>query len=476
MERKGKQLKAHFIPIVTLLFALILASCIIAPAYAEPNLIDILNNLGFTNIIETNFETFPPGKYNITLYAEFANYHGENELTYYEANTSNFTPIFTGPEGGSGYVSPITKEFTANYKLGFSLSRINIYPFRYFTENSRNPNKTQYAKVYRNLDEPSMFLIGFDERTYCDGTGDNDYNDMVFSIQLQYQVTFNQTGLDPTASGTIITINNETKTINELPYTLLVLNSTTITYSYNSEIPSSETGKNFVLTSVTGPTSPITITSPIIITGNYKTQYYLTVSSPYGTPAPPSGWFDADTSITASVISPETGPTGTRYVCTGWTGTGSVPASGIATAVTFTINQPSSITWNWKTQHYLTVKTSPSGITTIPGEGWHDEFTSVSLMAPSVTHYTFQNWDVDGISQGSGVTSITVNMNAPHTATANYQSIPPVGGTTVSIKSPTVDAWKSLNAILITAIFITASWIKSRQKKNSQKTLSPSLS
>jgi len=142
LERKGKQLKAHFIPIVTLLFALILASCIIAPAYAEPNLIDILNNLGFADIIETNFETFPPGKYNITLYAEFANYHGENELSYYEANTSNFNPIFTGPEGGSGYVSPITKEFTANYELGFSLSRINTYPFRYFTETSRNPNKT----------------------------------------------------------------------------------------------------------------------------------------------------------------------------------------------------------------------------------------------------------------------------------------------------------------------------------------------
>ncbi|MGB9740815.1 MAG: PKD domain-containing protein, partial [Candidatus Bathyarchaeales archaeon] len=32
-------------------------------------------------------------------------------------------------------------------------------------------------------------------------------------------------------------------------------------------------------------------------------------------------------------------------------------------------------------------------------------------------------WDIDGASQGSGINPITVNMNAPHTATAHYTQI-----------------------------------------------------
>jgi uncharacterized repeat protein (TIGR02543 family) len=82
-------------------------------------------------------------------------------------------------------------------------------------------------------------------------------------------------------------------------------------------------------------------------------QYMLTVTSLYGSPTPISGWFDAGTSIIASVSSPLAGPIATEYICTGWAGTGSIPASGAVTSVIFTIDQPSSITWNWKTQYFL---------------------------------------------------------------------------------------------------------------------------
>jgi hypothetical protein len=172
------------------------------------------------------------------------------------------------------------------------------------------------------------------------------------------------------------------------------------------------------------------------VTGNYKTQFYLTVSSPYGSPSPTSGWFDSGTPITASVTSPWTGPTGTRYVCTGWSGTGSVPPTGTTTSVSFTINQPSSITWNWKTQYLLTVLTDPAGLSPQPsrnpaGEAgptngwWYDATTSVTLTAQTVSGYTFTYWDVNGISQGSGVNPITVNMNGPYTATAHYTTAAP---------------------------------------------------
>ena len=81
---------------------------------------------------------------------------------------------------------------------------------------------------------------------------------------------------------------------------------------------------------------------------------------------------------------------------------------------------PKTAVANWKTQYYLTVRTDPPGITTIPGEGWYDSSQSVQLTAPTVSGYTFQYWDVDGASQGSGVTTITVVMDAPKTATAHY--------------------------------------------------------
>jgi PKD repeat protein len=78
------------------------------------------------------------------------------------------------------------------------------------------------------------------------------------------------------------------------------------------------------------------------------------------------------------------------------------------------------------TKYYLTVRTSPTGVTTIPGEGLYSNGTSVPLTAPSYvdvssnTRYRFTYWDMDGNSQGSGVNPISVLMTANHTATAHY--------------------------------------------------------
>jgi len=166
-----------------LLLSFLIVPTIIIPVHAsEPPLTEIFDNLGFTNIAETDVETFPAGSYNITLYAEFAAYCNENELNYYKAaNTSELTLVFTGPEGGSEYLNPpVTKSFTADYQFG--LSMLTPENHRYFTENNLNPDGEQHSKVYRNLDDPSMFLIGF-ENLY--GAGDRDYQDLVLSLKIQ---------------------------------------------------------------------------------------------------------------------------------------------------------------------------------------------------------------------------------------------------------------------------------------------------
>ncbi len=50
---------------------------------------------------------------------------------------------------------------------------------RYFTEYVRNPDGQNHSRIYSNLDEPGMFLIGFENLF---GAGDRDYQDLVFSL------------------------------------------------------------------------------------------------------------------------------------------------------------------------------------------------------------------------------------------------------------------------------------------------------
>ncbi|UCE96354.1 MAG: hypothetical protein JSV51_01725, partial [Candidatus Bathyarchaeota archaeon] len=157
------------------------------------------------------------------------------------------------------------------------------------------------------------------------------------------------------------------------------------------------------------------------------------------------------------------GPSGTQYVFTGWSGDASGSASP---SDAITMDGPKTAVANWKTQYYLTVQTDPLGIASIPGEGWYDASTNAPLTAPTVGGYSFLNWDVDSISQGDGIKSISVSMNAPYTTTAHYEEQIVVGGSTVSIKSPQLTLWMGLNAMFTAAIFVAAFWLKKRQSED----------
>ncbi|MEM3696868.1 MAG: hypothetical protein QXQ94_05100 [Candidatus Bathyarchaeia archaeon] len=75
-------------------------------------------------------------------------------------------------------------------------------------------------------------------------------------------------------------------------------------------------------------------------------------------------------------------------------------------------------------RYYLTVRTDPVGLTSIPGEEWYDEGVKVSLVAPQYVNvaadarYRFFYWDVDGTPFLEVL--ITVTMDANHTVTAHY--------------------------------------------------------
>jgi hypothetical protein len=173
----------------------------------------------------------------------------------------------------------------------------------------------------------------------------------------------------------------------------------------------------------------VTMNDNITETASWDHQYYLTVTSADGSPSPLSGWYDNGTSITATVASPVSGGSGTQYVCTGWTGTGSVPTSGSASATTFTINAPSSITWNWQTQYTLTVNSAygtPSVLT------WYNSGVSAyatvtpltvgnaqNSSVPVGTQHVFTNWG--GAASGTSSSSNPIVMSGPMSAAANWK-------------------------------------------------------
>jgi hypothetical protein len=172
----------------------------------------------------------------------------------------------------------------------------------------------------------------------------------------------------------------------------------------------------------------ITMNEPITETAAWRHEYYLTVISIHGLPIPTSDWFVAGTEIAASVTSQSPGPNGTRYVCTGWTGTGSVPSSGTTTFTNFTINEPSSITWNWKTQYYLTMSTNLGTVS--PSDGWYDEGSIVLISAepPQIVEgkgYAWYGWTGIGAGSYSGLDNpANITVNSPITETACWKILP----------------------------------------------------
>ncbi len=85
------------------------------------------------------------------------------------------------------------------------------------------------------------------------------------AYKTQWQVTFAQSGLDSSATGTVLTIGATTYIYSQLPQTNLWVDSGT-TYSYSASVQAG-TGKTFGYTSVTGLTSPITASGTV--TGKY---------------------------------------------------------------------------------------------------------------------------------------------------------------------------------------------------------------
>lgn len=145
----------------------------------------------------------------------------------------------------------------------------------------------------------------------------------------------------------------------------------------------------------------------------------LLVTSPYGTPNPPAGLNDFPISqvITASVESVVSTSPGVRQVSTGWSGIGSVPATGTENEAVFTLTGFSAITWNWLVQYELTTSATTGGSVNASAGPWVDANASVTVDAVNNPGYVFVGWSGDSISASA---SLTFPMSRPITLTANF--------------------------------------------------------
>lgn len=174
----------------------------------------------------------------------------------------------------------------------------------------------------------------------------------------------------------------------------------------------------------------ITVTQPSTIIWNWEYSGGLKLSfaviTSFGTPSP-SGitLWDPGQQVTASVQATIV-VGGVTYVCSGYTGTGSVPAVSPpnANSVTFTILVNSSITWNWVTQGGGTnqlIINSPfpplPGYTRLFGT----EYVDVSAQSP--VEGDGYRWICTGFSQkyGSPITAPSTASSFRFLITANTE-------------------------------------------------------
>ena len=171
-----------------------------------------------------------------------------------------------------------------------------------------------------------------------------------------------------------------------------------------------------------GTSGSVTMDAPKNVTANWEIEYYLSVTSTYGT-VTGSGWYRTGASAHFSV-SPtvEPGETGIKYVFVKWTGAGYGFYTGSESSWSVTMNGPITETAQWKTEYYLSTSENPDKggdmMPTPPG-GWYDSKARVAVEAIPNTlgDYIFSGWsgDITGTTNPD-----TIILYAPKSVTANF--------------------------------------------------------
>jgi len=167
---------------------------------------------------------------------------------------------------------------------------------------------------------------------------------------------------------------------------------------------------------------PILMDGPKTAVAQYGTQFYLDVSSAYGTVLG-ADWYDQGTTAHAIVASREVEVTpGTRELFVGWSGDAAgtdVTSNGIA------MDRSKIATAVWRTQYSLTIQAGPGTAATA---GWYDAgATAVASLASGIvpgatgTRSVFVSWNGDA-SGTDPAGSRPIPMNGPRTVGTTWRT------------------------------------------------------
>ena len=237
------------------------------------------------------------------------------------------------------------------------------------------------------------------------------------SYNHQFEVSFTQTGISSDAGAhTVLTLNGLPYAYNALPTNVWVDSGTT--FSWLSPV-AGISGEQFVHTGDSGPTSPITGSG--INSATYLPQYYLTVSSPYGTTTG-QGWYNSGAAVNAGLTSGTvSGGAGTQYVFTSWSGDASGAAFSSSNAIT--MNGPMAATANWQTQYQVSFAANTGGSTNPTGPNIWENAGSLSITATPNAGNAFSYWSSNTTSitfDNANLASATATISGPGTITAAF--------------------------------------------------------
>jgi len=271
---------------------------------------------------------------------------------YYKDSSPPETTITYGPSGIIDY-NNVEFKWTGSDDVTSTSNLVYSYKLEgYDSEWSSWTSST--SKQYNNLPNGNyVFKVKARDEV---GNEDPTPAERSFTVNVSATsiITFSANGIGSDTSEIVLDVDGVGYTYSQLPVSFSWDVGSSHSFEWKSPI-SASLGKRFLWTSTSGLSDKQsdTITVPVkggSISAVYKTQYYLTVTSPYGDPTG-EGWYDAGSTTSLFVSSPVNVDSVIRYVCTGFTGTGSAPPSGTGTSVSFVINEPSSVTWYWKTQY-----------------------------------------------------------------------------------------------------------------------------
>jgi hypothetical protein len=144
----------------------------------------------------------------------------------------------------------------------------------------------------------------------------------------------------------------------------------------------------------------------------------LVIDTPYGLSAPGVGTNYGYGSFEVSLAGSPFAAGTTQYVCLGWTGTGSVPATGTGTLARFSLTNDSALAWAWGTNYWLSVETEGEGAVD-RSSGWYSSGLTVTSTATADPYYEFQGWSGD-VAGDTNALSMVVAMQVPRHLVAHF--------------------------------------------------------